>query len=588
METCIPQADLFSVENIRNCEKYVISMQKRLDEAVANNDHKGIRNLFNILVRRSRAVKILAIYRITYLNKGKNTAGVDGEALPQNTKENTDKIRQKLLSEINISKTPDAIRRVYIPKPNGKKRPLGIPTLKDRIIQEIVRIALEPIAEYHFHDNSYGFRPKRSCHDAIDGLRKYLAQSNRKTYIIEGDIKSCFDNISHNNIKETLRKWKIPNYAINLIRNMLKSKIFEKGKLHEIEQGTPQGGVISPLLANIALTGFDDYISQKYGALSYQGGKNFISPMIRYADDFVIVCRSKFQAKMIKEDAKEYLSSNVDLTLSDEKTCITHIKKGFDFLGFTFKKHVKLGVKNPKGMKDYKLLITPSRESVINILRNCKEVIDKNKASSQEVLIKLLNPKLRGWCYFYKFVNSKLTFGKINYAMWHKLRRWSRRKHRNKSEKWIFENLYKTEGNSLYFATDDLSLIQTTKILIENHPKVAKGRRVYCKDDTDYWEKREKKLMYKKLFNRNKILYQKQKGICPECNNSFTLEDNLHIHHIIPKALGGNDSYSNLQLLHAECHRELHSKRGYGVSSVTHPTANRDSQVRDLLSPIEI
>lgn len=557
--SCIPLADIFSVSNIKRCERYVISMQKRLDEAVANNDYKGIRNLFNILVRRSRAVKILAIYRITYLNQGKSTAGVDGEAIPYATKERTDNIRRKLLSEINISKSPDAIRRAYIPKSNGKKRPLGIPTLKDRIIQEIIRIALEPIAEYHFHDNSYGFRPKRSCHDAIDSLRKYLAQSNRKTYIIEGDIKSCFDNISHDNITQTLRKWKIPSYAINLIRNMLKSKIFEKGKLHETEQGTPQGGVISPLLANIALTGFDDYITERHGTTTYHGGKHKISPMIRYADNFVIVCRSKFQARMIKEDAKNYLAENVNLALSDEKTHITHIKKGFDFLGFTLKKHVKLGIKNPNGMKDYKLLITPSREKVINILRNCKEVIDQCKASSQDVLIKRLNSKLRGWCNFYKFVNSTLTFDKINYAMWHKVRRWSKRRHSGKSEKWIFKNLFKVRGKSLYFATDNLSLIQPVEIKMENHPKVAKGKRVYCKEHTDYWEKREKRLMYNKLFYRNKYLYKKQKGNCPKCNHPFALTDNLNVHHIIPKADGGTDKYSNLILLHAECHREIHS-----------------------------
>lgn len=462
---------------------------------------------------------------------------------------------------------------------------MGIPTLIDRIIQEIFRIALEPIAEYHFHDKSFGFRPKRSCHDAIDAIRKFLAQANRKRYILEGDIKSCFDQISHSHISDTLKKWKVPKYAINCIEKMLKSKIFEKGKLHEVSEGTPQGGVISPMLANIVLTGFDDYIAERFGNIAYHGGKHTISPMIRYADDFVIICRSKYHAKTVKEVAKEYLAK-IGLTLSEEKTHITHIKKGFDFLGFTFKKHVKLGIKTPKSIRDYKLLITASRESVINILRNCKAVLDNNKTAKQESLIRLLNPKLRGWANYYKFVNSKLTYGKIDYAMWHKLTRWSRRRHSNKSDKWIFSNLFTTKGNSLHFATDNLSLFRLTEVSICNHPKVAEGKRVYCKDHIDYWEKREKRLMYGKLSGWYKSLYQKQKGYCPQCNNPLTIDDDLHIHHIIPKADRGTDKQSNLYLLHAICHREIHSKRGYGVSSETHLATTQDSRVQDPLSPI--
>jgi RNA-directed DNA polymerase len=440
-------------------------------------------------------------------------------------------------------------------------RPLGIPTLIDRIIQEIFRMALEPIAEYHFHDNSYGFRPKRSCHDAIDSLRKYLAQSNRKTYIVEGDIKGCFDHISHDCITETLGMWKIPAYAINCIRKMLKAKILDNFTLHDSTEGTPQGGVISPMLANVALTGLDNHITERFGALTYQGGKQRISPMIRYADDFVIVCRSKFNARMIKEVTGEYLKG-IGLTLSEEKTHITHIKKGFDFLGFTLKKHVKLGIKNPKGMRDYKLLITPSREKVINILRNCKEVLDKHKTITQDALIRLLNSKLRGWGNYYRFVNSSIIFNKIDYAMWNKTKRWCIRRHSNKNVKWIFNNLFKQRRKSLYFETDDTQLIRLTTFSIVNHPKVAKGKRVYCKEHADYWEKREYRLMFNRLFSIHKTLYKKQKGNCSQCNYPFALHDDLHIHHIIPKADGGTDEQSNLSLLHADCHHDLHKSYG--------------------------
>lgn len=260
---------------------------------------------------------------------------------------------------------------------------------------------------------------------------------------------------------------------------------------------------------------------------------------------------------MVKEATGEYLKT-IGLTLSKEKTHITHIKKGFDFLGFTLKKHVKLGIKNPKGIRDYKLLITPSREKVIRILRNCKEVLDTNKATTQEVVIKLLNSRIRGWGNFYRFANSKLTFGKIDYAIWHKSRRWCRRRHPNKSEQWIFDNLFRKRRKSLYFETDTISLRRLTTIAISNHPKVAKGKRVYCKDHTDYWKQREYKLMVNKLFSKHKTLYIKQKGICSYCNYPFAFEDSLHAHHITPRAEGGTDEQSNLRLLHAECHRDLH------------------------------
>lgn len=566
--SCIPQDETFSIANIRKCEKYVLQMQKRIDEAVANNDQKRIKTLTNILIRRSRAVKILAVYRITYRNTGKKTAGIDGVSIPSGTRESTDYIRHKLLNAINISKKPNTIRRVYIPKSNGKKRPLGIPTMNDRIIQEIIRIALEPIAEYHFHDNSYGFRPKRRCQDAIDHLHKALAKYDRKRYILEGDIKSCFDHINHDHIAKTLYNWHIPNKVVSVIKGMLKAKILDRTLL-ESNEGTPQGGVISPLLANIALTDFDNFVAERFGTISYHGGKHRQSPMIRYADDFVILCRSKFQAKWIKAEITDYLSKNVGLTISDEKTCITHIKRGFDFLGFTMKKHVKLGVKTPKSIKDYTLLTTPSREKVISILRNCKDVLGKYKQSDQELVIKLLNSKLRGWGLFYKYANSKITFAKIDYAMWNKTLRWGRKRHNNKSDKWILNRYYtvKDKGKSLHFDCENLTLLRLGEIPIERYVKVEKGKRVYNKADNEYWEKRERKLMYRTLYeSTRKSLYRKQKGICSQCKIPFNLSDKMDVHHIIPKASGGSDKQGNLRLLHAECHREIHSKTiGKGV-----------------------
>ena len=467
---------IFSIQNIRKCENYVETMQKRLDEAVANNDKEKIRNIFTILIKRSFAVKVLAVWRITYLNDGKYTAGVDGVKIPQASKEYQNEIRYRLLQEININSKPDAIRRTYIPKANGKKRPLGIPTLKDRINQEILRIALDPIVEYHFDDDSYGFRPKRSCQDAMMMLYACLNKKDRKRYIVEGDIKSCFDFISHDHILRVLRFMEIPIYALRIIRKILTSKVIDRNKTIENPQGTPQGGVISPMLANVALSTFDYYIRHHTDYI-----------MVRYADDFVILCKSKQIAKQIKIEIAEFLKQYIGLTLSEEKTHITHIKDGFNFLGFTFRKYPRLGIRNPKDISDYVLLVTPEKEKIKNLRESIKTTVKKSIALSQETLIKRLNPILRGWGNYYRYVNSKVIFNKIDYYVYHTLLRWGRRRH-NKSLKWIINNYFTDE----VFGKNP-SLIWLSDIPIINYVKVKKGVRVYNSKDTEYWQKRDKR-----------------------------------------------------------------------------------------------
>jgi len=239
------------------------------------------------LTKRSRAVKILAINRVTKVNKGRHTPGVDGKRILKGySKEiaaHNNMVRAELLNTVRVNQKPLPIRRTYIKKPNGKRRPLGILTLRDRVIQDIARTALEPITEYYFSDNSYGFRPKRSCHDAIDGLFKKLAQRNCRQWVLEGDIQGRFDNISHEHILRTLREWKTPESIRKVVGRMLKAKILENETLQDPEAGTPQGGILSPMLANVALTTLDNFC-EKYGKRS--------NPLIRYADDFVVTCRS--------------------------------------------------------------------------------------------------------------------------------------------------------------------------------------------------------------------------------------------------------------------------------------------------------
>lgn len=560
------EGNTFSAENIRNCEEHILSIQRSLDKAVADNDKDSIQGLVNLLIRKSTAVRVLATWRITQRNQGKYTAGIDGIAIPKNQNRNVqNQLRLNTMDKIDIEKTPDPIRRVYIPKPNGKQRPLGIPTLQDRIIQEILRIAIEPIVEYHFSDNSFGFRPKRSCQDAMSMLQKFLAKSDRKKYVIEGDIKGCFDNINHNHILTTLEDWLTPKWTIQIIRRILKSGIFHNGEIYDSETGTPQGGVISPLLANVALTSLDNFCFQNYGRYnSTKNGTVKTNPIIRYADDFVIVCKSEIEANKIKSEIADHLSNQTGLTLSEEKTKITHITKGFDFLGFNFRKYKLYNSDKTK------LLIKPQKEKVLNLLKSCKETLDNNKSAKLPNIIFLLNQKLIGWGMYYRHVASKSTFSKVDYQLWWKAYRWAKRRHPNKSKSWIVNKYFSGEEKSVYFTCKDsnLQLFRLMSIPIRRRfVKVKSNVRVYDKDPNtiEYWKKREYTNAYNQIHSiKMRKLYERQRGTCPYCKGQINQKQinktELHVHHMQPRSLGGNEGYSNLRLLHNECHRELHAK----------------------------
>jgi RNA-directed DNA polymerase len=548
---------MFDAINIRSCEEYIISIQRKLDRAVADNDKSSIRQLFDLLTNRSKAVRMYATWKITRNNQGKYTAGVDGVALPRKlTLKDQDMFRHSVMNKIDTLKKPDKIRRVYIPKPNGKKRPLGIPTIHDRIVQEIYRIALDPIVEYHFSGNSYGFRPKRSCHDARGALFLKLSRKTSYRYIIEGDIKGCFDNIKHNHITETLDKWLVPNWAIEYIMKILKSKIFENGLVYDSETGTPQGGVISPMLANVALTSLDNLCD------TFTRHSN---PIVRYADDFVIVCQSELEAKERKEIIAEHLLEKAGLTLSEEKTNITHITKGFNFLAFNFRKY-----KSKMRSNDEVLLIKPPKEKVVETLRDWKGILKSNKAITTNSLISILRPKMLGWGMYYRHSVSKQIFSSMDYKMWFKLLKWIRHRHPNKSTKWLINNyFYKKKGTekSYYFVdkTTGKSLPKLSQIPIKRFIKINNKYRVYCDnpETKEYWSKREYQNAFGQIWSiKTKRLYKKQQGKCFHCK-SLILDDDIanqkvHIHHLIPKAIGGTDTYSNLRVVHEDCHKDIH------------------------------
>jgi len=390
------------------------------------------------------------------------------------------------------------------PSSFGKKRPLGIPTLSDRINQDILRTTIEPITEYHASENSYGFRPKRSCHDAIVHLFNKLGSRGTKQWILEGDIRGCFDNISHEYILQTLKAWEVRKGIVNIIERMLKTKILFKDMTQDVDSrqakpfcfGTPQGGILSPMLANVALTALDDYCYKNFGEHTKrskkQGGNYINNPIVRYADDFVIVCKSEQEAEVIKGKIATFLLDFIGLELSNEKTKITHTAEkmqakpssfGFDFLGFNIRKYTQ---KSPKSKYHSigKLLIKPQKEKVINFLRRIKEVLSNNKTAKQESIINMLNPMLQGFGVYYRFAVSKETFGTIDSRLWHKLWSWAKRRHPKKTKKWIMRKYFTTITPKWVFKdeTGKKKIRKIALIPIVRFVKVKSGMRVHADD----------------------------------------------------------------------------------------------------------
>ena len=531
---------LFSPLNITACEKHVRSIQYQLDKAVANGDKPRTRFLLHYLMMKSRAVKILAVNRVCNVNSGKHTAGIDGISTP---KEGKYGFMEQMLDTIKIAKEPDPIRRVYIPKPDGRERPLGIPTISDRIVQDIIRQTIEPVCEYHFNHCSHGFRPNRSCQDAMVDLHRKFSRRVSKRWILEGDIKGCFNTIDHKHIAETLRSWKIPAQIITLVERILESGIMEKDSLSPSLEGTPQGGIISPLLANVALTCLDDEIHQRYG---HDWKHESYNPIVRYADDFIIACQSEGQALEIKEHIKTFLKQKVGLELSTDKTRITHILDGFDFLGFNIRKY--------PDQKREKLAITPSKENVNRLKYRIKQ--ETKTRNTAKVLTKSLNPIIRGWANYYKFVTSSVTFGKVGNYVFLRLDKWTAYKHQNRGRKWLRRMYFKPDW-TFYDRVTGLELYMIERTKIERHIKVRKGMRVYCQEHQEYWKQRKLTKAKLVLYGRNKTLFMKQKGRCGFCNQMMDSE--VHVHHLKPIKHGGDNKYSNLRLIHQECHKSLHS-----------------------------
>ncbi|CAH2574643.1 putative reverse transcriptase [Planktothrix rubescens] len=547
--------------NWRKLERVTFKLQKRIFQASERGDVKAVRKLQKTLIN-SWSAKCIAVRRVTQDNQGKNTAGVDG------IKSLTPKQRMNLVGRLKLTNKVKPTRRVNIPKPGTTETPPqaphargvwggGIPTINDRALQALVKLALEPEWEAKFEPNSYGFRPGRSCHDAIGAI--FLSIRYKSKYVLDADISKCFDRINH---KALISKINTYPTLSRQIQAWLRAGYMDGKELFPTNDGTPQGWVISPLLANIALHGMEERVKQYAETLKGKQNKQHKREslsLIRYADDFVIIHDDLNVVKKCQEIIAKWLS-DMGLELKPSKTKLTHTLNkidgnvGFEFLGFHIQQH-RVGnyrcAKNPKGtLLGFTTLITPSKAKIKTHLVKIAKVIDTHKTAPQAALISKLNPIIRGWSNYYTTVVSKATFSKVDTLTYDKLRAWARTRGKGSINK---DKYWRTVGDKDWcFSTEDgIELFNHASTPIVRHTKV-KGKASPFNGDWIYWSKRRGE--YPETPSRVSKLIKKQKGICPHCGLYFTSTDIVEVDHIKPTSLGGKDTYDNLQLLHKHCH----------------------------------
>lgn len=451
-------------------ERKVNRLQSRIAKAVTESRFNLVKKL-QYLLSKSIYAKLLAVKKITS-NKGKRTMGIDHEKWLSSASK-----YKGALSLTNKGYKATALKRTYIEKSNGKKRPLGIPTFKDRAMQALYLLGLDPVSESLLDKTSFGFRKHRSAKDACEYLFKCLSSKHSSNWILEGDIKGCFDNISH--------KWLQANVIMNkkVLEQFLKAGFIYKEKLFKTTSGTPQGGIISPVLANLTLNGMAEMLKRKYwtnrvGTIDRQYNTSKVNITV-YADDFVITASKKETLEEIKIMIESFLAER-GLELSNEKTVITHINEGFDFLGWNFRKY------------NSKLLIRPSDKSLKKITLKIKEIIRQNLTQKQELLIVRLNQIIRGWCNYHKHVCAKKTFQTLDMNIFKYLWIWAKRRHPMKSKTWRKKRYFAQIGaRNWIFKSESTQLLLASDFKISRHTLIKFDANPYLKEYEAYYQKRK-------------------------------------------------------------------------------------------------
>ncbi len=514
-------------------ETYVNRLQVRIAKATQDKKWNTVKRL-QYLLTHSYYAKALAVRKVT-TNKGKNTSGIDKELWSTPASKMCGVLS---LTDKNYKAKP--LRRVFIEKKGKKaKRPLGIPCMYDRAMQALYALALNPVSEVTADTKSFGFRKGRCCQDACEYIFTALSRGYSPQWVLEGDIKGCFDHISH--------EWLIDNIPMDksVLKQFLKAGFVFENELFPTDDGTPQGGVISPILANMALDGMQEMLvnhfdlSAKGEVSAFVHNKSKVN-LVRYADDFIVTAATKEIAEEAKGLIREFLKTR-GLELSEEKTTITHINDGFDMLGWTFRKF------------NGKLIVKPSNKSIKNFVASLSEtILKRGKAWKQEVLIEKLNQQIRGWTNYHQSVCASEAFAHIDYVLYELLWRWAKRRHPHKGRWWVSLNYWHRRGNRNWvFSTEDKELLRVDHISIVRHTKVRIDANPYF--DTQYFLDRKFEHGMKRLSGRFKLIWRNQNGCCYHCGMPMEISNDREIFFKVPKSAGGKDEVPNMAYVHKHC-----------------------------------
>jgi RNA-directed DNA polymerase len=527
-------------------QSFVGKAQTRIAQAELAKDFRRVKRLQRSLTRSWQA-KALAVRKVTE-NQGKRTCGVDRELWKTPTQ------KWNAVSQLNLTGyRAKPLKRTWIPKADGRKRPLGIPTMKDRAMQALFLLALEPAAECHADPNSYGFRKGRSTHDARQQLFVCLSKKASAQWVLDADITGFFDNINHD--------WLLANVRMNkrVLGQWLRCGVVDKQQLQKTEAGTPQGGIISPLLANLTLDGLEAgltrFLKDQLGTVKATKAKVHL---VRYADDFVVTGDSKEVLETMVRPWVEAFLRERGLQLHEGKTRVAHIDEGFDFLGWNFRKYTGT------------LLIKPSQKNVKAFYGKVSNVIAEHLSKSKATLIKELNPILRGWARYHQGVVAKEVFTTLDHQIFWRLRRWGMRRHPRWVRGKVFLHYWTHDAGRWEFLATvrnrrkeaiQLQLYHLADTKIVRHKKVIGEYHPYDPAWEAYGEGLRRDRMVQTIWSGQRLeLWMTQNGKCALCDTEMDHEDSrLDNHHIVPVRLGGSDSLSNRVLLHPWCHRRLHA-----------------------------